>query len=71
MSTLASRVQAELIKRADYVGSGIGFKSDYFDLLALILAFYKALGTEPEQMLGDPLRQKIDYILECLSAADG
>lgn len=47
------------------MGMNPGFyRSDVFELLAAILAYYQARGTSPEQMLGEHLKKRIAALLE-------
>jgi len=38
-------------------------RSDLFSLLAYILAFYEVRGTRPEQMIGEAMKQRIDWLI--------
>ena len=46
---------------ARYAGSHGAYRSDVFSLLAAILAYYKARGTEPQDMLSPELMRCIEW----------
>ena len=58
----AERLWALIAKECD--GFLIAHRSDLFELLATILAYYEARGTTPEQMIGSPrLRDMVAHLL--------